>query len=165
MNQKQLTKRSVEQLVEVLKGIQAKWSINKDINHAYTSAVLKVANLERVERATIADLCTRRLGLNTEQFKAQAERWLRGDSSDLYNTIKKHAANYLSFDHFFGSQTESKDGFDTATTTSFQIELDPSISSVVTKLSNLSGTSPEKLISQYLNTNFRQYLIDLLSAD
>ena len=165
MTQKQLTKRSVEQLVEVLKGMQAKWSINKDIHHGYTSAVLKVANMEGVERATIADLCTRRLGLNTAQFKAQAERWLRGDNGDLYNTIKKHATNYLSIDHFFDTQPSRQDESDTAASTTFQIELDPSLSGVVTKLSNLSGTSPEKLISQYLNTNFRQYLIDLLSEE
>ncbi len=110
-----LERKTVEQILEVLKIVRGHYAAGLSLIKAYQKSVAEVATLYDVRYQTIADGCRRRLGLkDRDQFVELINRWLNGDSTRLIALIKKEADKRVhpTIDTFFGGSETVANQFD-----------------------------------------------------
>ena len=83
-------RKTWEQLQCVLQKMQVRYRRGDSIKDAYLAATEAVARNYGIRVPTINDACCRRLGLDTDGFRAYVTEWLDGNPFRLAQTIKLH---------------------------------------------------------------------------
>ncbi len=88
-----LKRKSVEQIMAVLKRFQIRQRAGDPVTKAYQQAVEDVSKEYDVAYQTIGDLCRRRLGLGAiNEFYNRLEKWVAGDPKPLAELLASHTS-------------------------------------------------------------------------
>ncbi len=98
-----LEQKTLYQIFDVLKNIKKHYISGEPLIKAYQKSVREVStsNNPPVFYQTIADACTRRLGIKRDNFLDLVEEWLNGKNSKLIEKIKKYVFEYDRINKFF----------------------------------------------------------------
>ena len=90
-----LTRKTLDQILEVLKGVRKHHAMGKPLLKSYQRSVRDVARLYHTSYQTIADGCRRRLNLaDRDEFLLHVDRWLRGDPTGLSALLKNNVSEF-----------------------------------------------------------------------
>ena len=104
-----LSRKTLDQILEVLKGAKMGHATGQPLLKAYQKSVHDVANLYHTSYQTIADGCRRRLNLSDrDEFLMLVDRWLRGDSKGLAKLLKINVSEFEhhKIDNFFDEYSQ-----------------------------------------------------------
>ena len=84
-----LSRNTLAQVLTVLSTLKALYASGMSVEQALRTAIERTRQEFGVTYDTVREACTKRLGLDPDDFVELAQRWLQGDSTVLMEILKK----------------------------------------------------------------------------
>ena len=162
-----MTQNTIKQILEVLHYVKDFYSKGYSVPKSYQRAVNIVAENYEVTYQTIGDGCRRRLELNDiNELFHQLELWLKGDPSEIKETIKNNTntENHKIVDRFF--ETEIKDNLGPVTVTDkkdeiLTVRIPIKNAKFLRALSEIDGVKVSDIVTDIINEYVKKRMLQL----